>query len=282
MTNPISRSQARNRTLGAQAACVLFVLAAAGIGVAGLPSPPSQAAVDLTATNTTNTGDLTGGTGFTGGNQGINSQSPNEQGDLFASAQVDTIGLAQRLAMIDNAPVIDTKAAIQTPTGEDPEPEPVPADGLMARRVQYIGYISNPPTQHAFIRIDGKQRVVVSGGIAKSADESYPDLTVKSISPKSIQLSDGEASVTIALANRIGQSITMAGGEKVEVAAEKPNGSLLTEEDEEYIESLNPGLRPSTRRQLERERRGLPPREVRQPQRSNTFDVGGNRRQQND
>mgnify|MGYP003662977982 CR=1 FL=1 len=278
MTNPISRSQARSRTLGAQAACVLFVLAAAGIGVAGLPSPPSQAAVDLTATNTTNTGGLTGSSGI---NQGTNAQSPNGQGDLFAAAQVDTIGLAQRLAMLDNAPVINTKPVTQTPTGEDPEPEPVAADGLIARRVQYIGYISNPPTQHAFIRIDGKQRVVVSGGIAKSADESYPDLTIKSISPKSIQLSDGETSVAIALANRIGQSITMAGGEEVEVAAEKPNGSLLTEEDEKYLESLDPGLRPSSRRRLERERRGLPPRETRQPQRSNTFDMGG-RRQQND
>ena len=255
MTNTVSRSQAKAWTLGAQLASAVFVLGAVALGVVGLPEPKSATLLDPTNSDTfANMPDMGGNT----------NNNPDSNASAVHSVQIDTLGLAQRLALLDNAPI----AAGTTP--DQPEPssdiDTTADDGEIAKRVRYIGFINDPDSRHAFIRIDGKQRIVSLGQIARAGNPDFPDLTVERITPEHIVMTDGEQRARIQLANRSGQSITMAGGTQIEIAPAAENGSLLTAEDEAMIAALQPRLRQPTRRRLERERRGLPPtKERRRP-----------------
>jgi hypothetical protein len=253
MTNTISRSQAKTWTLGAQLASVVFVLGAVALGVVGLPEPKTGATID-----TTNNG-LSGMPGMptpTGRAQDDGSHQP---------AVIDTIGLAQRFALLDNAPNIVDNTPTETSI-ETNENTAIVDDGEIVKRVRYIGFINDPQSRHAFIRIDGKQRIVSLGQIAKAGDSSFPDLTIERIMPAYIVLTDGKKRAQIQLATRVGQSITMAGGGKVDVALAAENGSLLTADDEAAIAAMPPRQQPRARARLERERRGLPPdKENRRP-----------------
>jgi len=248
MSNSITRTQAKSWTLAAQLASVVFVLSAVALGIIGLPEPKTSVAVDQTNQP------------FIADNTQINANSSNNPSvagfdDLMS---IDTLGLAERLALLDNAPVLVNKEPVETNTDPDPNPEPTD-DGEIAKRVRYVGFINDPITQHAFIRIDGKQRIVALGGTARSGNEDFPDLIIERITPDAIVLNDGERRGRVPLAKRSDQSITMAGGAPVEVVSSNENSTGLTEEDEARIAAMPARQQPMARRRLERERRGLPP-----------------------
>ncbi len=252
-TKTISRSQAKAWTLGAQVASVGFVLGAVALGIIGLPGPPIDPAIDP-ANNPS---------GNPSGNLPINTitQSPNASATGPAGiARIDTLGLAERFALLDNAPTIAEPVAAAEP---DPDPEPARVDNEIVKRVRYIGFINEPGSRHAFIRIDGKQRIVGLGEVAKAGAPEFSDLTVERITPNHIVMTDGDKRAQIMLATRTGQSVTLIGGGQVEVAAAPENGSVLTAEDEAHIQALPPRQQPLARRRLERKRRGLPPEKER-------------------
>ena len=252
MTNPLTRAQAKKWTMGAQLASGVCVCGAIALGVIGLPAANSQTMLN-NAGNTT-------------GNPAMNptsSANPSttdlgKSTDSKQSTQIDTLGLSQRFSLLSNAPV-----QVNTVVSIDPEPtttEPEQAVGTeIAKRVRYIGFINEPDNAHAFIRIDGKQRVVAVGSIAKAGQPGLADLTVERISATQIVFTDGNGRARVELADRIGQSITMVTGTKVDVTLAAANGSLLTAEDEARIAAMPPRQQPGARRRLERERRGLDP-----------------------
>jgi hypothetical protein len=251
MTTPLTRSQAKRWTIGAQAGALICVLGAVGVGVIGLPEHSPGAVLEQARANAwpINTPKAGGA-------------EPDDVSDARGRSGIDTLGLAQRFALMDNAPVPQV-AVEPDPDETPPVVDPVPDDSniTILRRVRYIGFINDARTQHAFIRIDGKQRIVSTGGIAKSGDEQFPDLRVERITPNLIILSDGETRAGVNLAEtRSGPSITMVSGDEVAVApAASENGSLLTAEEEAQIAALPVRQQQMARRRLEREKRGLPP-----------------------
>ncbi len=254
-TNPtqtISRSQAKAWTLGAQLVSAGFVLGAVALGIIGLPESTIGPAIDPT--------------GNPSGHLPTNPPAQSSKAsstDPASIARIDTLGLAERFALLDNAPALAEPVAATEP---EPEPEPARVDNEIVKRVRYIGFINEPGLRHAFIRIDGKQRIVALGEVAKAGAPEFSDLTVERITPNHIVMTDGDKRAQIMLATRTGQSITLIGGGQVEVAAAPENGSVLTAEDEANILALPPRQQPLARRRLERERRGLPPeKEYRRP-----------------
>jgi len=251
MTNTMTRSQAKRWTLGAQLASALFVFSAVGVGIIGLPEPKGGATIEPTQATTQPIPDG-------------NTNSSVSGDPKIPEPKIDTVGVAQRLALLDNAPNIVDNTVIET--AEDPQDPSEDTDGSIVKRVRYIGFINDATTRHAFIRIDGKQRIVELGGIARAGSEDFPDLKIERITPTHILVSDGKIRSQINLASRTGQSITMAGGEKVDVAIAATNGSLLTAEDEANIAAMPARQQPLARRRLEREKRGLSPdKERRRP-----------------
>lgn len=252
MSSPLNQSQAKTWTLGAQIGALLCVFAGVGVGIVGLPEHAPGAALEQARANAwpinTPGADTT----------------KQSSADLAAQNDrgVDTLGLAQRMALMDNAPITMRTVDEPTPTepqGDENEDGDDQPDPNILRRVRYIGFINDARTQHAFIRIDGKQRIVAAGGIAKSGDEQFPDLKVERITPTLMVLSDGEIRTTINRSDTKGPSVTMVSGDDIAVAATPEDSTALTVEEEAMIEALPARQRPMARRRLEREKRGLPP-----------------------
>lgn len=258
MTNPLTRSQAKTWTIGAQAGALLCVLGAVAVGVVGLPEHEKGATLTKTRNNALPFG-TTSGAG----------DSNQREIDPFRSQRVDTVGLSERLSLLDNAPNIPSEPVEPTVDEKDDDDEPTPTvdDANLLRRVKYIGFINSSSTQHAFIRIDGKQRIVSVGQMAKAGDDQFDDVRIDRVTPNYIRVSDANGDATIDLASKSSAAVTMVNGDDVAPVAVQPeNGSLLTAEEEAYIESLPPRQRQPARRRLEREKRGLPPEnETRRP-----------------
>lgn len=253
MSTPLSQSQAKTWTLGAQIGALVFVLAAVGVGVLGLPDHSPGASLEQARANAWPIN--TPGTDTTKRN--LNDEAAaNDRG-------VDTLGLAERLALMDNAPegmrTVGDPLPPEVPEGPDEGPPDEGPDPRIMRRVRYIGFINDARTQHAFIRIDGKQRIVAAGGIAKSGTEEFPDLRVERVTPSLMVLSDGENRATINISDNNGPSVTMVSGDDIAVAATPEDSTALTPEEEAMIASLPARQQPMARRRLEREKRGLPP-----------------------
>lgn len=248
MTNILTRAQAKKWTMGAQLASGVCVFGAIALGVVGLPAANTQGVLNAAANSTMAPSSATNPNTIDQGNNADSKQS----------TQIDTLGLAQRFSLLNNAPVSVNNVVIS-----DPEPTIADPDSSIgseiAKRVRYIGFINEPENFHAFIRIDGKQRVVTVGSIAKAGQPGLADLTVERISATLIVLTDGKGRARVKLADRIGQSITMVTGTKVDVTPAAVKGSLLTPEDEARIAAMPPRQQPGARRRLERERRGLDP-----------------------
>lgn len=252
MTTPLSRSQAKTWTLGAQIGALVCVLGAVGVGVVGLPDHSPGAALEQAKASA-----------WPINTPGIDSTKIGTTDQAIEDdRRVDTLGLAERLALMDNAPVsmrtVDDPEE-PTPPGNEAETGETEPDPNILRRVRYIGFINDARTQHAFIRIDGKQRIVTSGGIARSGDEQFPDLKVERVTPKLIILSDGETRAAVNISSNTGPSVTMVSGDDVAVAATPVDSTALTAEEEAMIASLPARQQPMARRRLEREKRGLPP-----------------------
>ena len=262
----ITRAQAKAWTLGAQLASVVLVLGAVMLGVVGQPEPSLEAGLDHT--NESEFGTLPRG------NSTITNPVVNTTDST--SSQIDTIGLSERFALLDNAPRPITVVKNDVPEELQPEETPIGV-GEIAKRVRYIGFINDPDARHAFLRVDGKQRIVTIGGVARAGADEFPDLIAEKIMPDYVVLSDGENRAQINLAAKTGQSVTMVEGENIEVIATPENGSLLTAEDEATIAALPARQQPRARTRLERERRGLPPEDDRRRPNSNpTPTVRGN------
>jgi hypothetical protein len=249
MSTPLTPSQAKVWTLSAQAGALVCVLGAVAIGVLGLPDHAPGAAIEQAKANA-----------WPINTPGADSGTPGNTSKPINSRAVDTLGVAERFALMDNAPVIIER----NPEPTNPEPPvvtgPTIDEATIVRRVKYIGFINDARTQHAFIRIDGKQRIVSAGGIAKSGDEQFSDLAVERITPQLIILRDGETRAAVNIAEKSGSSITMVSGDDIPVAVVPGQDEpLLTAEEEAMIESLPPRQRQMARRRLEREKRGLPP-----------------------
>lgn len=252
MNTPLTRAQARTWTIGAQGVALICVLAGVAFGIRGLPEHQPGASIEIARNNALPFQNTPGTTG---------NQNNSDTGSGFS---IDTNGTAARFALLDNAPVpADTTPVepVEEPDTEDTNGNTID-DANIIRRVKYIGFINDARTQHAFIRIDGKQRIVKRGEIAAAADDTLPDLEVLRITPAFIQLRDPEndSIAEVSLAAKTTTAVTMVNGTEV-VSVEKPveGESLLSAEEEAYIESLPPRQRQNTRRRLEREKRGLPP-----------------------
>ena len=166
--------------------------------------------------------------------------------------------------------------------------EPESTDGALAKRVRYLGYISDPESALAFIRIDGAQRIVRQGATAMSGDDTMRDLEVRRVTPTSIVVSDGEVEDTIRLATRQGASIAMTSGESesIETVPTREADVVLTEEELESISHLPPRQRALQERILKRQKMGKPMRginpEPRVSYRANLSDRGNAQRREQD
>ncbi|MFG0247196.1 MAG: hypothetical protein ACF8MF_14220 [Phycisphaerales bacterium JB052] len=249
MSTPLSPSQAKLWTIGAQAGSLICVLGAVAVGMVGLPEHTPGVTLEQAKVNA----------------QAFKPPpvtTPDSMGEYEnADASVDTMGLAERLALLDNAPEPQVEVVEPAePTDENTtDPGPTLDEATIARRVKYIGFINDARTPRAFIRIDGKQRIVSLGEVAQSNDEALPDLEVERITPRLIILRDGESRAAIDLASKTGPSITLVEGDEIEVAATPVDPTKLTPEEEAMIQSLPVRQQQMARRRLEREKRGLPP-----------------------
>ena len=252
MTNPITRTQAKKWTICAQLASGVCVLGAIALGVVDLPEPSASGTLNAA-------GGMSLAEMHSKNTQDTNAPAKNSGSDAGQSTQIDTVGLALRFALLDNAPKVVSNVLIVDEPGPmvaDPDPN---IGSEIAKRVKYIGFINDPQSRHAFIRIDGRQRVVSVGSIAKAGQDGLEDLKIERISPVHIVLSDGKTRAKIEMANRTSQSITMVSGTQIEVTPSPETGSLLSAEDEARIAAMPKRQQPGARRRLERERRGLPP-----------------------
>ncbi len=252
MTNTITRTQAKKWTICAQLASGVCVLGVIALGVVDLPEPSASGSLNAT-------GGMSLAEMHSKNTQDSNAAVKNSGSDTGQSTQIDTVGLALRFALLDNAPKVVSNVLIIDEPGPmvaDPDPN---IGSVIAKRVKYIGFINDPQSRHAFIRIDGRQRVVSVGSIAKAGQDGLEDLKVERIAPGHIVLSDGKVRAKIELANRTSQSITMVSGTQIEVTPSPETGSLLSAEDEARIAAMPKRQQPGARRRLERERRGLPP-----------------------
>ena len=254
MSTPLTRAQAKTWTIGAQGVALVCVLAAVAVGIKGLPEHQSGASVEIARNNAMPFQPRTPGNSSGSGNPDINN-----------GYSVDTEGTAQRFALLDNAP----KPVVVAPEQPDEPDEPdtngnTLDDANIIRRVKYIGFINDARTQHAFIRIDGKQRIVKRGGVAGAGEDTLPDLEVIRITPDYIRLRDPEndAEAEVSLASKSSSaSVTMVNGGEViaaEVPTDEESTTALSPEEEAYIESLPARQRQNVRRRMEREKRGLP------------------------
>lgn len=214
MIKELSRSSASKLTLGTQVLSVCLLVGAGAVFAVGLP--------DRDRPSATIPASLTHGT--TG-------QSDADTGRAQASAddepfRVDMAGLAARLSMLDNAPVL--------PEIEVPE-EPVVGDALavddvppqpFASRVRYLGMISVGDASMAFVNIDGTQRIVRQGTVVPPMEQrpEFGELTITAISNASITVSHEDGEADIKLAEREGPAITLvAGGEVDQIDAAQSN-----------------------------------------------------------
>ena len=252
MSTHLSRSQAKRWTIVAQGGSLLCVLGVVVVGMVGLPEHTPGVTLEQARTNAR---------AFAG--PAANTKNSTSDADFTQrTASIDTLGLAQRMALLDNAPIPPVVAQDEPDDGGE-ETDNADTNGVsedeitIARRVKYIGFINDARTPRAFVRIDGKQRIVSAGETARSADEGLVDLQVQRVTPRLIVLSDGEARAVINIATSDGPSVTMVTGDQVE-SVTSDDGSLLTDEEEAMIQSLPPRQQPGARRRLERQKRGLP------------------------
>lgn len=204
MSSTLTRTKAKRRTLAAQAAAAVLLVAGIALGVTGLPeqSLPTSASVDPVNNANTPLGTPKSGSAPTP-----------------ARTRVEVGSLAERLSMVDNAP--DFPQEVIAATTKDPAPPPTTSgeNGEIAKRLRFIGYVAEGSNHAAFVRIDGVQRIVREGATISSDDEYLNELTIKTIRPKFIIASDENGQARVLLGSRSGQTITMANGNEITPAA---------------------------------------------------------------
>lgn len=255
MTSTIARTKAKHIALLCQAGAVVALAGGVAIVVFGVPGPSAQARISAVAEKETPAAPGAGG-----------AESGSVEDVLLSDdggAAVDSSSIAARLALVDNAPTPpETTPDIDGQDDENPIAinEPATDDGALAKRVRYLGYISDPESPLAFIRIDGAQRIVRQGATARSGDDMFEDLEIREVTPTSILVGLDDQEDRIRIANRTGASIAMAGGGEVEVTSVPTRESdvVLTAEELESIAHLPPRQRALQERILKRQKMGKP------------------------
>ena len=257
MTSTIARTKAKQIAILCQAGAVVALAGAAAIVVFGVPGASAESRISTVAQRHAEPAPRAGaGAGEGGG-------ADDTVGSIDEPALVDSSSIAARLALVDNAPIPpETTPDLNTEDDENPVAisEPVSDDGALAKRVRYLGYISDPESPLAFIRIDGAQRIVREGATARAGDDTFEDLEVREVHPTSIVVGLGDQEDRIRLASKSGASIAMTGGGEVEVSsvATREEDVVLTAEELESIAHLPPRQRALQERILKRQKMGKP------------------------
>lgn len=251
MSNTITRTKAKRLAIVYQLAAGACVLGAVAVGVFGLPEPASAAQMKNVAES--------GPIGIVGITPDANS-NPNTNLQTQHQTRVDPRSIAARLAMLDNAPTRPEQAD-STPDLSDTAVAISNESNPISKRVRYTGYIEDSQQPMAFLRIDGAQRIVPKGGIARAGSLGLDDLTIKGVEPEYIIVTDGQTDERINLAASNGAAVTMASGADV-VVAQVPTrleDVVLSPEELAEIAKLPGRKRAIREKMLRREKLGVPP-----------------------
>ncbi|MBO6512586.1 MAG: hypothetical protein JJ974_01300 [Phycisphaerales bacterium] len=253
MSAIISRTKAKRLTLVYQAAAVVCVLGGVAVGVIGLPESSAIAKINDVSQNPIPSNPVLP--------SGTTETTPTSTPPTF-KARIEPAGIAARLSLLDNAPRVTSVPEVVTTEDNEVEYVEDSTEGMLAKRVRYTGYISDSNNPLAFIRIDGTQRIVPQGGIAQAGSMSMDDLTITTVRPQFIMVSDGNVEDRIMLADKIGSASTIS-SESIEAAPVRLTEAdiVLTPEELASLEGLSPRERGLRERMLKRSKLG---REVQQ------------------
>lgn len=271
MSTIISRTKAKRLTIIYQAAAALFLLLAIGLGVIGLPESATVAQIDQVAQAPST-------------NSSVNPPVNNNSSEIVRTTpRVDAGSIAARFSLLDNAPVNEVISDPITPAYTPPE---VSDDsGMLLKRIRYTGYISDDQQPLAFLRIDGIQRIVAQGGVARAGSMGLDDLTIKAVRPKFILVTDGQVEDRIELASKTGPSISMSGGADIDIPTipTREEDVVLTPEELEQLNAMPARQRAIRETMLRRQKVGKDPAgsEMKEPQASYRSGFGNSRRNQN-
>lgn len=245
MIQDLSRSSASRLTLATQAVSAALALGAIAIVAVGLPERQRPSTTMPVMGNATPTG-------------GNDPSRPAQPGaDAIQSYRVDMRGLADRLAMLDNAP---TPPVVDTPPEPAENTNPKIDDGVppqpFASRVRYLGMIQVGDASMAFVNIDGSQRVVRTGSVvpALEARPELGDLTIKAIRREMITVSHEDGEADIQLSSREGPAITLVAGGEVDRVEASPEGATSRFETNANGNPLPASEIDRRRRAIERQR----------------------------
>jgi hypothetical protein len=230
-----------------QVIAFVCMLGAIAIGVFGLPESDAGTSIEQVAQNNAPilpNIDL--------------SSTPDTETESTSRVQIDAGSIAARFGMLDNAPAVTLEVIDNTPTNTTQQ-QPVSNESeSLAKRVRYTGFISDDNNPLAFIRIDGTQRIVGEGATARAGSVALDDLTVKTVRPKFIVVSDGKVENRIEIADQTGASVTMSSGDSIVVAdvPQREEDVVLTEEELETLSKMPARQRAMQERILRRKKMG--------------------------
>ncbi|MEM9372159.1 MAG: hypothetical protein AAGA55_00820 [Planctomycetota bacterium] len=216
MIRELSRSSASRLTLATQAVSAVLLLGTGAVFMIGLPDRERPAATTPVA------------------NIPPQNESEPDAGASDGSSvgeRVDMGGLAARLSMLDNAPVLPAVETRTDPDTDDEGGDDGGDDGVppqpFASRVRYLGLIRVGDASMAFVNIDGTQRVVREGSVVQPMQQrpELGALNIRTITATSITVSHEDGEAKIELSERSGPAVTLvAGGEIDRIEAAVPGG----------------------------------------------------------
>lgn len=235
MSQQLSRNKAKQLTLAAQAAAIVFAgaaVAVAGLGVPGL-SAPDQSWADSPFTPGSST-------------EIVQARPADTTTDVFD--QIDPEALAQRLSLVDNSPVmpVDDSIVDNSPTAPiiDDEPDVVAGDV----ELRFLGLINEPKRRVALMAVEGRQRFLAEGDITITTGGTLEVLSIASAQVR-VELDGIGRVITRNKSNR--PSVTMIDGGEVnslEVATKtRDRAATLSAERGWASENIQPGSLPRGR-----------------------------------
>lgn len=220
----LHREQALKLARLAQAACALLLLAAVAVAGLGLPGRERTGGAELPASRAESAAP-------------ISSPPPVSEG-------VDFSGIAQRLALIDNAPKAAVVDETQTP-GTETEPPPAADTG-----VKFIGSIIEPTRRAALLSVNGRQRALVPGQkIRFGADPSAGELLLVSVEEDRVVVEDKSGRRTIEKSARSGSAITTVAESAPPPPAPEANSQPGVDPSVRALRDAVRGMDPERRRQ---------------------------------
>jgi hypothetical protein len=210
----LTKDTARTLARVGQASAVLLGAAAVGVAALGTPAtvaPPAPAAAGGSA-----------------------APLPAPTPLVLPPADADTLGIAERFAQLGNAPQIEVaqEPPAEEPGIDEPPPEVAPPSRI-ADRVRYLGPVAIGQTMLAMVRVDEAQRVVRPGAVLIADDDPGETITLRAVREGEIVVGTDRREETIGRGQRLGTSMTLAGGgselPKPPPFAGQANGVLRTD-----------------------------------------------------